>query len=144
MFDIITLAKTFVHTNVAGALIEDLTTDPTICSYYDYGKADNTQNTNGYIVFHDEEETQPDDFGPTRHENYFIRGFILYNSLTLLTSATIMAIKAELRRIFNVNNASTNTYLVKFVVPTRYNGNPENGRIDFNLKVSKIGVSAIA
>ncbi|MCK5616036.1 hypothetical protein KAR91_79975 [Candidatus Pacearchaeota archaeon] len=144
MLDFITLLKTFDHTNVAGATIENLTADPTILSEYDYVKATDTQNANGYIVVQTAEEGSPDEFGPTRHENYFFKGFILYNSLTKLTSATIYSIKAEIRSLMNVNNIGINDYYYRFVSGTNFNGNPEQGVLEFAVEGSKIGVSAIA
>lgn len=144
MLDFITLLKTFVHTNVAGTTIENLTADPTILSLYDYNKSTDVQNVNGYIIVDTAEEGNPDEFGPSRNENYFFRGSILYNSLVKLTSATIYAIKAEMRSLLNVNNAAINDYYYKFVSGTRFNGNPEQGILTYVVEGSKIGVSALA
>ena len=144
LLDFITLLKTFVHTNVTGATIENLEADPTILSRYDYVKSTDTQNANGYIIVDTAEEGNPDEFGPSRHENYFFRGSILYNSLVKLTSATIYAIKAEMRSLFNVNNAAINDYYYRFISGTNFNGNPELGVLTFVVEGSKIGVSAIA
>ena len=144
MLDFITLLKTFVHTNVAGATIENLSADPTILSRYDYVKSTDTQNPNGYIIVDTAEEGSPDEFGPSRNENYFFRGSILYNSLVKLTSATIYAIKAEMRSLLNVNNSVINDYYYKFIAGTKFNGNPEQGVLTYVVEGSKIGVSAIA
>ncbi len=144
MLDFITLLKTFDHTNVTGATIENLTADPTILSRYDYVKSTDAQNANGYIVVDSADEGNSDEFGPSRNENTFFRGAILYNSLVKLTSATIYAIKAEMKSLLNVNNAAINDYYYRFVSGGKFNSNPELGVLTYVVEGSKIGVSALA
>lgn len=143
LVDFITLLLTFDHSKVAGATIENLAADPTIGTKYDVSKTTDTTNENGYIEVLSSEEGNSDEFGPSRNENYFFSGRIRYNSLTKLTSATIYAIKAEMRRLFNVNNAGNNGVDYSFISGTRFNGNPELGVLTFFVFGMKYGVSAI-
>ncbi len=102
-------------------------------------------DVNGYIVYVKETPGQDIDLGESRHEVNFIDGFILYDSLVKNTSATIMAIKAEMRRVMNVNNNSVpRTYKRLFKTGGGYNGNHGLGIYDFIIEVTRTDVSAIA
>ena len=146
LFDAVTdMVAGFVHTNVAGATIENLAANPTIVDLDAFNELTGDADPNGYIVYVDESEGQAIELGEFRHEVYFLDGFIMYDSLDKNTSATIMAIKAEMRRVMNVNNnSSSRTYERLFMpVSNAYNGNHGLGKLDFVVQATKTDVSAI-
>ena len=146
LFDALTAMKAgFVHTNVAGDTIENLAADPTIVDMDALKELTGDSDVNGYIVYVKQTPGQDIDLGEARHEVYFLDGFILYDSLVKNTSATIMAIKAEMRRVMNVNNNSVSrTYKRLFKTGGGYNGNHGLGKLDFIIEVVRTDVSAIA
>ncbi|KKK88593.1 hypothetical protein LCGC14_2741560, partial [marine sediment metagenome] len=118
LFDAVTdMVAGFVHTNVAGATIENLAANPTIVDLDAFNELTGDADVNGYIVYVDESEGQAKELGEFRHEVYFLDGFIMYDSLVKNTSATIMAIKAEMRREMNVNNNSSSRTYERLFMP---------------------------
>lgn len=147
LFDAVTDMKAgFVHTNVAGATIENLAADPTIIDRDAFKELTGDGDVNGYIVYTDISQGADIELGEFRHEVYFLDGFILYDSLVKNTSATIMAIKAEMRRVMNANNNSTSrSYQRRFQpIANEYNNNHGLGVLNFFIRVVKTDVSAIA
>lgn len=146
LFDAVTdMVANFVHTNVAGATIENLAADPTIIDLDAFKELTGDASVNGYIVYIKQTPGQDIELGESRHEVYFLDGFILYESAVKNTSATIMAIKAEMRRVMNVNNNSVSrTYKRLFKTGGGYNSNHGLGKLDFLIEVVKTDVSAIA
>ncbi|KKK70040.1 hypothetical protein LCGC14_2928000, partial [marine sediment metagenome] len=122
LFDAVTdMVANFVHTNVSGATIENLAEDPTIVDLDALNELTGDSDVNGYIVYVNESEGAAIELGEDRHEVYFLDGFILYDSLVKNTSATIMAIKAEMRRVMNVNNnTQPRTYQRLFQSGSKY------------------------
>lgn len=146
LFDAVTdMVANFDHTNVAGGTIENLVADPTIVDLNAFKNLDGDADVNGYIVYLTESEGQAIELGEFRHEVYFLDGYILYDSLVKDTSATIMAIKAEMRSVMNLNNnASPRVYERLFMpVSNAYNGNHGLGKLDFVVKATKTDISAI-
>ena len=147
LFDAVTdMVAGFVHTNVAGATIENLAADPTIVDRDDFKDLTGDADVNGYIVYTDLSPGRDIELGENRHEVYFLDGFILYDSLVKFTSATIMAIKAEMRRVMNVNNNSPSRTYQRLFQPkaNEYDGNHSLGVLFFSIRVVKTDVSAIA
>ena len=130
----------FTYTNVAGATIEDLAGKPTIeIESVLLRTQDTAHNVNGKIIFVSEEEANSIEFGQTRHEVYFINGYIQYKSTSKYDDATIMSIKAEMRRVLNVYNATSSTYHFTFSSSPGYNNDLVDGMIDFTIEAWKIG-----
>ena len=146
LFDAVTdMVANFVHTNVNGATIENLAADPTIVDLDAFDELTGDASVNGYIVYVDWSEGAAVELGEDRHEVYFLNGFIMYDSLVKNTSATITAIKAEMRRVMNVNNLSTSrVYQRLFQSGSKYNGNHGLGKLDFVIRVIRTDVSAIS
>ncbi|KKL87410.1 hypothetical protein LCGC14_1935030, partial [marine sediment metagenome] len=142
LFDAVTdMVANFVHTNIAGATIENLAADPTIIDFDALEELTGDADVNGYIVYKDWSEGTAIELGEDRHEVYFLTGFIMYDSAILNTSATITAIKAEMRRVMNVNNNSVSrTYQRLFQPGSRYNGNHGLGKLDFVIRVVRTDV----
>ncbi len=146
LFDAVTdMVANFIHTNVAGETIENLAADPTIVDLNAFKELTGDADVNGYIVYVDWSEGTAIELGEFRHEVYFLSGWILYDSLVKNTSATIQAIKAEMRRVMNVNNLSTSrAYQRLFQSGSKSDGNHGLGKIDFVIRAIRTDVSAIS
>jgi len=144
MFDLMTdTSSDFVHTNVAGATIENLTADPSIEVELREG-SDYTNNTNGRILFTNEDRGTSLERGEVRHKVYLITGRIEYQSITKKDDATIWSIQAEMERGYNVNNLSASRTYRRTFESAEYNNDAIYGVIDFILKVIEFDVSAIS
>ena len=145
LFDLHALVNAnFVHTNVQGATIENLSADPEIEIRTDFMTTPVARNSNGNIVFTKETEVQSNERGEFRDEVFMIDLYIYYESLVKVDDATINAIKSELRRVLNVNNFSSARSWEWLVKSSDYNGVPHIGRIDMTIQSTKADVSATA
>ena len=134
----------YVHTNVAGATVENHTADPTIAVESIFERTPPANNANGKIVFVSEKEGASIELGEFRHKVYFVEGYIQRQNTTIFDDATIMAMKSELQRTLNVNNNSVSRTYKYILFDSEYDGNIIDPIISFTINVTETDVSAIS
>lgn len=132
----------YVHTNIAGATVENHTADPDIVIETVQERTPTTYNTNGRIVFVDAEPANSIENGPSRNKIWFASGYIQRTNTTIFDEATIMAMHAEVESVFNVYNNTIATYTYTFVSSKGWNTDPITPIYDFVVEVVQYGVTA--